>query len=306
MKQAHVLHIPWTGLGNFGGFRGNNWYKNRIQVFKQFVVPSLLAQTDQDFILWCGFRYEEKSSPLTWEIKKIIDDAGLRSVFTFGGVAIWDDKHSDEVAKERLVNAVHVGMGDLINALGDAEEIIWTLQPSDDLYHYQAVQGIKAVFAKHPELQAVGFTKGYVCDYKTLEVREWNPETNPPFYSIKFDRETFVDPLKHVNYAAHKSHEYVMDKLKYGKMNDRGFLVGIHGQNISTTFNHPYTGAVCENVLENFGLKNTQPLVIPLSIRKHLFKRLPFKAQKKLRYWAGEKKWVLQPLFRWIYDVARS
>ena len=71
-KMTHFLHVPWTGLGLYGGFRGNRWLKNRIQIFKQFVVPSLLAQTEQNFILWCAFRHEERDNPLVKELKKYL------------------------------------------------------------------------------------------------------------------------------------------------------------------------------------------------------------------------------------------
>lgn len=304
-KVTHFLHVPWTGLGNFQGFRGDRWYRNRIKVFKQFVIPSLVAQTNRNFILWCAFRFQEKSNPLTWEIKSALEDAGIKNVFTFSGIAFLDDKYSDDIARSRLLDALHGSMGELINSMGDSETVYFTIQPSDDVYYSRAIESIHSAF-RDSNLQAVGFRAGYVCDYKTLEVKEWNPTTNPPFFTIKFDREVFIDPLKHFKYAAHKSHEDVPTKFRYGIMDGRGYLVGVHGENISTVFNHPFTGQVCYDVLESFGLKDVEPLKIPTSIRKKVFRRMPFKAQKKLRYWAGEKKWILRPIFAYLYDTIRS
>ena len=304
-RIAHILSVPFTGLGLYNGFRGNSWLRHRINVFKQFLIPSLQVQTAQDFVLWVQWRQEERNNPQVIAFKEYIDGLGIKNVFTFSGVVLWDDKYLDDVAQIRLIDAWHGSMGAVINAIGDADTIYWTLQPSDDCYHLTALESIRKILGE-TDLQAIGFTKGYVCDYKTIEVREWNPETNPPFYTVKYDRETFIDPLKNFQYSAHKSHEFLPEKLKYGKIEGRGFLVGTHQGNISTVFNHPYTGARCEDVLKGFGLGNTAPLHIPFSVRKELFKRFPFKVQKKLRYWAGEKKWVLRPFFSWFYNWIRS
>src|SRR3990167_2742486 len=52
-KFIHFFACPFTGLGLHAGFRGNVWLKNRIHIFEQFVLPSLLLnQTNTDFILW--------------------------------------------------------------------------------------------------------------------------------------------------------------------------------------------------------------------------------------------------------------
>ena len=134
---------------------------------------------------------------------------------------------------------------------------------------------------------------------KTLMIREWNPNTNPPFYTIKFDREIFIDPLKHVEYAAHKSHEYVPDKFKYGKIEERGFIVGTHRSNISTTFDHPYSGPVCSNLLQDFGLEKVLPLNIRNSVKAQLFHKLPYRPKRKFRYWA-EKSKVVSSFYNWI------
>ena len=305
MKTAHFLHVPFTGLGLYNGFRGNRWLKNRIKIFKQFVVPSLLAQTNQDFILWVGWRYEEKNNKQVLELKNYLDKTGIRNVFTYSGVAIWDDKYTPAEARSRYIDTIHSSLGSLINVMGEAETILMTIQPSDDCYQNTMVELVQKVLGG-TNLEAIGYKKGYVMNYQTLELREWNPDTNPPFYTIKFDRETFIEPLKHYKYAAHESHEYVPKKFKYGNIEGRGFVVGTHGENISTTFNHPFTGKRIIGALKNFGLQGIEPLKIDTSIRKHLFKRVPFRVQKKLRYLAGEKQWIGRPIVTWIYDVIRS
>lgn len=296
------MMIPWTGLGNYNGFRGNTWLKNRIQIFKQFVLPSLLAQTNQNFTVWCCWRREERNNPLVKDYVEFMETTGLEVVHTFAGVPMFDDKYSDEVGRLRLINTIHDSMGTLLDSIADCKYVLLTIQPSDDCYHKLAVQNVQLAFQQTDHI-AVGFSKGYIANYLTKEVAEYNPLTNPPFYTIKFPRETFIDPLKHYNYTALKhdvgkykkglalpSHEYVADCFKYGIMDVRGFLVGTHGANISTNFNIPYKGqAVDTEVLREFGIYDVPKLKIHVGLKKKLLLKLPYKVQRKLRYWFSEK-----------------
>ena len=100
-KITHFLYCPFTGLGLYGGHRGNRWLRNRIKIFKQFVVPSLLAQTNQNFVIWISWRFEDRGDPLVRELYEwlslrfMMPDMKSRVVFTYAGVCFWDDKYSD-------------------------------------------------------------------------------------------------------------------------------------------------------------------------------------------------------------------
>ena len=296
-KVVHLMYTPFTGLGLYDGFRGDRWLRNRIQIFKQFVHPSLVHQSVQDFVLWVSWRHQERTNPIVREFRVWLEEhCPFKVVFTYAGVCFWDDKYPDDVARVRLVDAVHGSMGVLLNeALGDAEEILMTLQPSDDCYVGYAVQGLQSMFKElGPQVDALGFKKGYVMDYTTKRLMEWNPTTTPPFFTIKFPREVFTDPLKHVDFTGpYKSHEYIGDKLKFLPIEERGFLVGTHGENISTVFNHPFAAPLQDEhpseVIAAFGLDHAKLLVIPLSFRKWVMRKLPHGWQRKLRYWFGEK-----------------
>ena len=298
MKIAHLLYVPFVGLGLYGGMRGKRWLRNRITIFKQFVIPSLLNQTNQNFILWVSWRYEERTNPQVKELKNWLDTK-LNVVFTYAGVCFWDDKYPDEIAYERLINAIHGSMGELVNVIGEADYVLMTIQPSDDCYHRNMVAKVQEIF-NDTSFEVVGFEKGYIMNYLTKELAEYNPNTFPPFFTIKFPRATFIDPLKHVEYASYKSHEYVMDKLNGSILRDRGFIVGTHGENISTHFNHPFKGLmVSRDILKDFGLFDVEPLKIKFSFRKKILRMLPHNIQRKLRYWLGEK------FFARLYEFLR-
>jgi hypothetical protein len=306
-KIIHFLYCPWTGLGLYNGFRGNRWLRNRIKVFKQFVIPSLKNQVNKNFVLWCGWRREEKYNRYVRELITYLDEIKeFKTIHTFHGVCFWDDKYSDVEARNRLLTSLHGSIGELLDTIGEVDYVYMTIQPSDDCYDNNLVEGIQGLFKEALAMEAFGFTKGYIMDYRTKELAEYNPTTNPPFFTIKFPRDIFIDPLKHANYTGpYKSHEYVGDKLAYGQIDERGFLVGIHGENISTVFNHPFRGRKIEGeekdrILKSFGISDVPPLKIKVSVRKWLLRKLPHKVQRKLRYLFGEK------IFQKFYEFLRG
>lgn len=287
---THLLYCPVTGLGLYNGFRGNKWLKNRIAIFKQFVVPSLLAQTNKSFVLWMSWRPQERTNLQVIELKNYLDNIGLKNVFTYGGVCFYDDKFPEDKARERLVKALHYSMNDLMGVIvGDWT--LMTIQPSDDCYRNTMVDEIQSTFIKVQDAQAIGYSKGYIMNYVTKEVAEYNPLTNPPFFTIKFPSKIFIDPLPHMEYTGpYTSHEYIGNHLKYYVCDERGFLVGCHGENISTVFNHPFKGkSVNPEILNQFGLKDVGPLQIRINIGKKILRKFPHSWQRKLRYIFGEK-----------------
>jgi hypothetical protein len=84
-------------------------------------------------------------------------------------------------------------------------------------------------------------------------------------------------------------------------------MVGTHGENISTVFDHPFNGGrVGPSVHVEFGLDNIPPLVLDQSLRRKLFNRFPYAVKRKLRYLAGEKKTMFRPLIKFFYEWIRG
>lgn len=311
-NKAFFVYTPFTGLGLYGGFRGNRWLRNRITIFKEFVIPSLLNQTDRNFVHWISWRPEERTNKYVIELQKWMNQIpNYRFVFTYEGIVLWDDKFDDKVAREKLFNSLHRTLPWLFDYAGDCDEVYWLLQPSDDLYDRMTVQSVREAFMDK-KMQAVAYTKGYLCNYNTKEVLEYNPKTSPPFHAIKFPHKVFFDPGKHMTYISLKedmnqykkgtpcpSHEYLEKCLNTAYFEGRGFLVGTHGENISTHFNHPYGGdRVDKRVLQNFGVYEVPPIKLPLSLRKWVMRRLPYRWQRKLRYIFGEM--FASKIYEWI------
>lgn len=239
--MIHLVHIPWTGLGLFRGYRGDTWLKNRIEVFKRFTLPSLLAQTNRKYILWMCFRPEEEKNPIVQDLVATLNKIkGLATVFTYHGILFYDDKYPEDIATQRLFNTLRLSLPEIAPLITE-DEVYLTLQPSDDCYLSDSFERIQSEpYEKH---KSIGFTKGYIMNYNTLELAEYNPTTIPPFSTIMFPKEVFLDPYQHLKYTGpYQSHEYIKDHTNFKALEGRGFIVGCHGENISTGFNHNFQG----------------------------------------------------------------
>lgn len=269
--SVHFLQVPFTGLGLFGGYRGDTWLKNRIAVFKRFVLPAILNQTNRNFILLLNFRPEEESNPIVQEFVAGLDKlAGLATVVTYHGIMFWDDKYPDEIASQRLMTTLERTLPMLKDIVG-GNDVLLTLQPSDDIYLGHAVSRIQELNVN------MCFSRGYMMNYATLEMAEYDPETFPPFSTIKFTADQFLNPTKHYEHTGpYKSHEYIPNQATD---TDRSFIVGTHGENISTTWQHPYMGRrltkdEVEAVLITAGLFGVEPLLLKKDLSRRMKKRL--------------------------------
>lgn len=283
---THFMYVPFTGLGLHGGFRGDTWLLSRIKVFKEYVIPSLMAQSNQNFIIWISFRPEEEENPIVTELAESMTALrGIRFIMTFHGVCFWDDKYSDEEASRRLYGSLEGSLKELQEAVGESDSVLMTIQPSDDMYLSDMVDMTQRFFKQiHPH-NAYTYVQGYIMDYGSREIAEYNPTTHPPFYTLKFSRDVFLDPHLHMLHTGpYHSHEYVGDYVTMATNFDRGFIVGTHGENISTTYNHPYRGAVLssserDDVLIKAGVWKSEPIVMKKNSRlyaRRLLNGLPF------------------------------
>lgn len=281
MKTCHFMYVPFTGLGLRGGYRGDTWLKNRIEIFKRFTLQSLLMQTNQDFILWISWRPEDAKNPLVEAFADFLAQTPIEAIFTYGGIMFWDDKYTEAQAHWRLWHALSDTLPALKEVVDDADTVLMTIQPSDDIYLPIATQWIRDSFQKTKN-KTVGFTRGYIMDYSTKEIAEYNPTTHPPFYTIRFPSYVFLNPKAHYEYIGpYHSHEYVPE---FTPMEPRMFVVGTHGENISTTYQHPYKGNIlpteeADEILIATGTYHSDPISIRRGARlvlRTIFNRIPF------------------------------
>lgn len=273
MKKLHLIYIPWTGVGLHGGFRGNEWFKHRVEVFKNYTLKSLKNQTNKDFVVWCSFRPEERLNPLTREIGMAILSAGLKLVFTFDGLMYTDDKFVEYGLKTRvrnflrmlwdvwyykewkspleilkytwenknktLLKRVERSLNALYRELGTAYDWVYmTRLDSDDMFHKEAVNLIQS---QEPERgRSLVFTDGYILNVQTGQVAEWNPPTNPPFHTITFPGYAFFHAKQYLEYYGDfKTHEDATRCFEPVIMDMHKYMISYHGKHISTDWNSP-------------------------------------------------------------------
>jgi len=263
---CHLVYTPFTGLGK-PGYRGDEWMKKRIEIFKNNTLKSLQNQTDQFFVHWISFRPEDQENDLVKELFAYICGQKWRAVFTFGGLCWWDDKYRFDKLQERLKNT----LPSLKDIVGDARYVYETVLASDDMYHKDVMESIqKQPFAYK---RALVHWQGLIRQTETNRLATWNPQPGhlPPFYTIMYPADVFLDPKKHFDYmAGFKSHEDIERLFECVRLPDQRYCVNVHNKNISTYWNckdedgvehkHPYvgeeiTGQEKDDILKNFGIQ---------------------------------------------------
>jgi len=238
---CHLVMTPFTGLGagagkGSRGFKGDEWFKERIKIFKENTLKSLQNQSNQFFVHWISFRPEEVKNSLTQGLFNYLCGAEWRTIFTFGGLPFWDDKF-DRTEKKDLKKRLKDILPTFKETVGDAKYVYETILASDDMLHEDAVTEIQ----KQPfvEKGALVYWNGYLRDMDNDRLAEWNPPEGhlPPFYTIMYPADVFLDPKKHYEYIKDmKSHEDVIKLFECKSLSDGKYMVNTHGSNLSTTW----------------------------------------------------------------------
>mgnify|MGYP001575259518 CR=1 FL=1 len=282
----HLIYIPFTGVGLYGGFRSQEWFAKRIEIFKQFTLKSLMNQSNKNFVCWISFRSQEKNNPLVLELETYLEALNFPFIFTFDGLMYADDRFFPRFrdrlpilkrvlrglwrSKRLNLYAIYDCLRDrnssLEQRIGSSVAVLKSIFArtdfvyvtridSDDMFHKDVVKELQDV---KPQYKAVTIRKGYVFNRITRELSEWSPTTNPPFHTIIFPYDVFFDAEKHLQYlGGYRSHEDVVKLYDYTSLKGRRYCVVTHNAHISTTYNHRFRGEVIKNkkkILLDFGL----------------------------------------------------
>lgn len=292
LKTCHLVLVPFTGVG-VKGYSGDEWYKYRIEVFRDYTLKSLTNQKEKNFILWLSFRPEEEHNPLTKELADTIQEHGISYIMSFHGLMYHDDKFSKgfvdtvwnvgriirkcwrdndwsgftQAVKEVLYSdknkTLPQRLGKVLPELkkyfGDTDCIYLTRVDSDDMFHkdaFRLIHNERAEFKKAIVMSKLGFFYNKTLD----KFAEYRPKTNPPLHTIIFPSEVFFDVAKHMDYMkSFKSHEDI-PKL-FNCITLPHFYYCIFTDNtkhrISTTWNHAFKGKLIDTtykIKEDFGI----------------------------------------------------
>ena len=102
MTKTHIIYIPFTGVGKHQ-YKGDDWFRDRIEIFKNYTLKSLLNQTNQNFILMVSFRQEDQLNPILSNFEGIEKVGFTEPWWTFTGLLYHDDKN-EEIQFETILN----------------------------------------------------------------------------------------------------------------------------------------------------------------------------------------------------------
>lgn len=242
--SIHYIYVPFTGVGIASTRKTKTehmtWLKARIEVFKTYTLESLKNQTNKNFILWLGFRPEEKNNPLLEELFTHIQSLNMTFLATYEGM-IWRDDKYELSMKDRFENLLRIGKGFLNNpTLEHITEMprmirdmviinrnntlfkrltrfMNTMRPTFTSGNFSRLEWVYltridsddmlhkdavAEIQKNPpqERKALVFKKGYIYNANTQELAYWHPDTNPPFFTIIFPAHVFFQPSRYMDY----------------------------------------------------------------------------------------------------------
>jgi hypothetical protein len=273
----HFLYTPFTGLGlhkvngyPVRGYKGDEWLKYRIEIFKNYTLKSLLNQTNRDFIHWLSFRPEERTNKMVQQLYALLCLIEYPCIFTFDGLMFWDDKFLSDDLLARLGKTLPELEEQLKDKFEGKRYVLETLVPSDDMYHKDMVESVQAEPYSHK--RALIHWNGYVYNQVTNQFGTWNPPKGscPPFYTVMYPLDDFLNPKKHFNYWWNfKSHEDIEKCFRCKRMPDNRYCVLVHKENISTAWD-----------IRERGLKT----LITLMINPFNWKRLYVKARGSLNF----------------------
>ena len=271
--KLHLIYTPFTGVGVHGGFRGDEWFKDRILLFKDYCLKSLRNQTNKDFIHWISFRAEEKDHLFVRGLDEYLTGLYYPHIFTFDGLMYIDDKFvnyglisklrnilqmfRDDVfnrsfhpfsyykkyawdnKNDSLVERVHSSLSVIREKASDTTDWVYlTRIDSDDMLGSRAIELIQTQEPK--ERRALVFEKGYILNKETNQLADWNPPTNPPFHTIIFPGKVFWNAALHLAYYRDfRSHEDIPRLFDCVKL-DESYCVLFHQKHhISTSWTSP-------------------------------------------------------------------
>jgi len=236
--MTHIIQTVFTGRGTpEGDQESDEWIKKRIELFKKYSLESLLKQTNRNFLHWISWRNKNELSD---ELEKYLKSINYNFVFTYNGQPYWDDRASNDTLEERLSKDLEV----IKNYCKD-DWVYLTVFDSDDIFRKDVIDIIQSKEPK--ERKAIIFENGYVLNHDTGERAEWNPLTNPPFYTIIYPKDIFLNAKEKLKYdKPFTTHEDVPKIFNCVKITERAYSYVIHGKNKSTRWDHSFKGKIVD------------------------------------------------------------
>jgi hypothetical protein len=216
------LLVFWSAFDSmpFGPRRKSvEWVERRFRHWQAFTLASVLGQTEGEFRYWLVC--DPANRAVTEPLRERVRDERVRLVYT------------DEWPR-------------LLRELPRAKRYLLARLDSDDLYHPGVAAEVLAVPAGAEFLQ---FNRGYACDLRSGEVRDWVARSSPFYCRVHGEEVRRLARWEVTNHTTVRPRARV---LRPGS-----FLVMFHGHNTSSRIElgaGPLAGEPARRVLRSFGL----------------------------------------------------
>lgn len=239
-KTLHIIaneftrHIPHP----------DDWWDRRLDIYEHYCLASIKNQTNKNFILlmtlnWVPDKYQLR-------IRKILENSGLNFIIR---------NYATTTISEALSNVSN-----------KYDFVYHTRVDSDDMFHKDAISEIQSYEFSHR--QALIFQKGYCYDCRVNRLQHYFMPS-PPFSTIMYPMNVYLDEKKQEEYKSFKSHDALLGAMPHTKLSENKFIVNVHGTNRVTIYQNDRTifkgheketeipALEIDTILKNFGILST-------------------------------------------------
>ena len=283
MNLFNIIYCPISGVGLFDDPDDNEWLAYRLEIFKKYTLQSILNQSIKPDLLWLSFD-GRRENPLINSLQGYLSNK-IRVIITYEGLIYKDDKFifrwrdtgnyqstwaqawrmlGRSIRKRKLriftryLHRLFFKNRSLCERLRKSHmpwvnrDVIFTRVDSDDCLHKDWIKNMP-VFNMLSGYSAI-CEKAYV--YNGIQLAEWNPKTCPQTFAVRIRADYFNNYRDfYAFWHGYKSHEDA-NRIFMPLVHPNRFLMLIHGNQISSTWNHPFRGKIIEDksILKGFGI----------------------------------------------------
>jgi hypothetical protein len=244
LTQFNLRNFPQSSATEYD--KWTDWTRNRIQLFKTYCLPSILNQTEKDFI-W--LIYFDSTTPD--EFKPFIDE--LRS---YGFIKICYSNGSDDFFKNYL-NEVKSRLTQ------DSKWVITTRLDNDDMLHQSAISLIQENFLEKNNY-LIALSSGYVLDLDKKVLSHYFYPMSPFISLIESVSENMVGVFGKLHTQWQALRLFIFKELYFEFVNKSArkarfilknplWIQTVHGANVSNSFFRGLPVIKSKNLIE-FGL----------------------------------------------------
>jgi len=221
----------------------NAWWTYRLGIYENYCLASIKNQTNKNFVLFMMLK--GYSTNFKDKIEQMLIDSKLKYV-----IQIIGETSIEEALKQYLDNI---------------DVVYHTRIDSDDMFHYDVVNEIQSY--EYEERRALLFSKGYCYDCRRNKLQHYYMPA-PPFSTIMYPIETYLDEEKQDEYKGFKSHDAIGSTMKLIRLSENKFIVNVHDTNRITIYHDDRTifkgheseteipADQVDNILNDFGISS--------------------------------------------------